>query len=1523
MKNNIHSIFFVVLALFAPALHAADFTNSDGITIRESGDADPYPSRVTVSGVEGAVVSVQVRITGLTHTFPDDVDVFLVSPSGAVAAVFSDAGVNGSVSNVNLLFDDTVPTVIPDASPFTTGTYRPANHPTSPDVLPPEATGGTVGTSLTALAAGVVNGEWKLYVRDDATADQGSITSWTLSIFTASDFTVTNANDSGAGSLRAALALAAAKPGADTITFDPGMNGKTIAPTGPVNGSAFTLANGEVVTVDASALSAGVKLDGGSQNFRFFRVNAGASLTLHGLTLTRGGGADLTALALVEGGAILNGGTLTLTRCTLSGNSASTDSGGGATQGGAISNSSTATLTHCTLSGNSTTHNGGAVYNTGTLALAHCTVSGNSVSIGGGGGISVNSGSITLTNTIVAGNSASNAARADIENFSTLIRVGANIVPFLSGAGTVTGIGTISTTAPNLASLGNYGGPTQTMPPLSTSPAIDAATVLAQPITSDQRGAPIVGAPDIGATEALSGPVNAVVTSNLDAGPGTLRDILAAVPTGSTITFDPAVFTGATATTNTILLNTSDNRSAFTLDKAVTIDATAIPGGVKLDGGSRDFRFFRVNNGASLTLHGLTLAGGGGADFTDFGGAIRNDGTLTLTRCTLSGNRADGIGGGEGAISNRGTATLTHCTLSGNSAFGSGGAILSSTTGTLTLTHCTLSGNVTTSGSGGGICNQSGLTKLTHCTLSGNTATRGAGNGSGVASFDRPNTETVVQNCIISGNTNSSVDFIDGTTNTFRSLGGNLIGTGNTTALAAFTAIGDILNDTPQLAPLADNGGPTQTMALLANSPARNAAAVLAQPITSDQRGLPIAGLPDIGAYEFPNSPPSAQNTAATATTGDQKTITVYASDADGIPPVIVGTPSSGAGLVVNSTDGLNITFTPSANFVGNVVLNYSVSDANGSLASGTVTVSVADNDAPEISGTFSPRMVFAGTMPDYRAQAVKSDNVGTPTVTQTPLQGTATTVGIVPVTLTATDSAGNTATTTFDVAVRPLAPVHTTHLAKGDRAPQAGSNGLPADAILASFGPPAIADGGSIGFVGKWTSNNGRVRGTGLFLNDRCYALVGGGASVTGTKYVSFSDPVVEGSQFACIAKLSNGGSEIISNFNTVNRRTIARTGEVAADAGDAKFKSFKAVALHGGSSGSIGFLAQLTGGTGTSKVTAANDWGVWVREPFDVLRLVYRDGFDLGNSEKVASFLSFQPGIGSPGQGRGWLSRSGSGVGIGVVLSLNTLTDKSKAIVLGRDGGTTYLARTGVVGTNFAPALAGASFATFRYPAMNDALANTFYATMKVGAGGVTKADAGGIFTSSADFSSSLAPYALLARIGKPAGVNDANFSTLSDPVISADGGIAFTATLKGGTAKGLLTKTLWWKPSGEPLELLAQGGTATVGDIAAAQWKSFTSLAITDRGPLFSATLVPGKGGVTAKTASGIWACDFTGTPRALFRTGDLINGKKLAKFTLLKVTVGSAGVTRSFNNTAQVVWLANFTDKSSAIIVTEVP
>lgn len=147
-----------------------------------------------------------------------------------------------------------------------------------------------------------------------------------------------------------------------------------------------------------------------------------------------------------------------------------------------------------------------------------------------------------------------------------------------------------------------------------------------------------------------------------------------------------------------------------------------------------------------------------------------------------------------------------------------------------------------------------------------------------------------------------------------------------------------------------------------------------------------------------------------------------------------------------------------------------------------------------------------------------------------------------------------------------------------------------------------------------------------------------------------------------------------------------------------------------------------------------------------------------------------------------------------------------------------------------------------------------------------------------------------------------------------------------------KGLATTTLWWKTSSGPLQLLAQGGPRPAGQPIPglpieAQWKTFPSLAVAaGRGPIFTATMLVGKGGVTAATANGVWATDYAGATRLLFQTGipnAILPGKTLKSFTLLNATVGSLGVTRSFSDTAELVWLATFTDRTTAIVTTEVP
>jgi hypothetical protein len=347
-----------------------------------------------------------------------------------------------------------------------------------------------------------------------------------------STFTVLNNLDSGAGSLRAAIA-AANPAGGDTIDFAPGLAGQTI-----------TLTSGELL-LDRSLTINGPGADqlavSGNNASGVFFITAG-TVALSGLTIT-GGHAS-------SGGGIQvgQGNTVTIQDCTIANNSADFSGGGLRNDGGTVTvidstisgntapfsggisnNNGSLTLTNTTVSGNSATGTGLFVPTAGGLAnytfnigvdapvtLTNCTFSGNttadaasaddlaSVQQGGGG-----AATISLVNTILAGSAATTQANAVTVGGGMIISLGHNLSS--DGSGNLTAAGDLPSTDPLLAPLGNYGGPTLTNALLSGSPAIDAGDNSVAPAT-DQRGlARIVnGIIDIGAFEfrgfTISGP---------------------------------------------------------------------------------------------------------------------------------------------------------------------------------------------------------------------------------------------------------------------------------------------------------------------------------------------------------------------------------------------------------------------------------------------------------------------------------------------------------------------------------------------------------------------------------------------------------------------------------------------------------------------------------------------------------------------------------------------------------------------------------------------------------------------------------------------------------------------------------------------------------------------------------------------------------------------------------------------------------------------------------------------------------
>jgi|GEM_PF-2219850 len=377
------------------------------------------------------------------------------------------------------------------------------------------------------------------------------------------------------------------------------------------------------------------------------------------------------------------------------------------------------------------------------------------------------------------------------------------------------------------------------------------------------------------------------VTSLADDSSGsTLRDAVDQADADGTtdvINFAPGLSGTITLTQGYLDLSGTD----ITLDGA---------GAISISGGGMG-SILRVENGTSATVSNLTLTGGSAF----LGGAIDNTGTLSIDHCVLSGNTAAGALGG--AIFNSGTLSVLDTTLSGNSST-FGGAVYASS-GSLTISGCTFTANTATGGGNGGALydNFDDLT-ITNSTFAGNSTDGEGGaiyvtNGNVTLTNDTIATNTAaidgggvhvepgfanvsLYNTIVAGNLLSDgVTPSDITGTLDQSLGSmqaassfNLIGAGGAGGLADGAAGNHVNVASAGLGALANNGGPTQTMALLAGSPAidagSNALAMDAggNALTTDQRDTGFArvnnGTVDIGAFE--SAPPVVVVTVVTPT---------------------------------------------------------------------------------------------------------------------------------------------------------------------------------------------------------------------------------------------------------------------------------------------------------------------------------------------------------------------------------------------------------------------------------------------------------------------------------------------------------------------------------------------------------------------------------------------------------------------------------------------------------------------------------
>lgn len=156
--------------------------NTDPITIPSSGAGTPYPSSITVSGYDPAITDVNVQLAGLSHTWPDDIDILLVGPEGENLVIMSDAGGSADLVNVDLIFDDAAPGPLPDSTQIISGTYQPTDYEPGDAFDPPAPTPSTA-TTLATFNGTNPNGDWHLYIMDDTGSDLGQLAGgWCLQI---------------------------------------------------------------------------------------------------------------------------------------------------------------------------------------------------------------------------------------------------------------------------------------------------------------------------------------------------------------------------------------------------------------------------------------------------------------------------------------------------------------------------------------------------------------------------------------------------------------------------------------------------------------------------------------------------------------------------------------------------------------------------------------------------------------------------------------------------------------------------------------------------------------------------------------------------------------------------------------------------------------------------------------------------------------------------------------------------------------------------------------------------------------------------------------------------------------------------------------------------------------------------------------------------------------------------------------------------------------------------------------------
>jgi CSLREA domain-containing protein len=361
--------------------------------------------------------------------------------------------------------------------------------------------------------------------------------------------------------------------------------------------------------------------------------------------------------------------------------------------------------------------------------------------------------------------------------------------------------------------------------------------------------------------------INFVVTKTADTNDGvcdadcSLREAIIAAnanPGADVITLPAGNYVLTIAGANEDACATGD----LDITDSVTINGAGAASTIVDAGGIVD-RVFHILGG-TVAFNDITIRNGLPPSGDNGAGIFNASGNLTLTRCVISGNTTSGGGNGAGIFMD-GFTLIDTTTIQGNNTGGGGnGGGVYDNSGAVTIQSSTIAGNsVLSNGDGGGIYNNANGMILTNCTIAQNSAFDGGGifnNGVIVNAIN----VTIADNS--ASNTGGGI-FNNGTVAITSSIVANNVAiTGGGQCQGVVTDSGtnlqfpatdcgaSIPSADPLLVPLGNNGGPTQTEALQAGSPAIDAGTEICPPTPpTDQRGItrPQGVACDIGAFEL------------------------------------------------------------------------------------------------------------------------------------------------------------------------------------------------------------------------------------------------------------------------------------------------------------------------------------------------------------------------------------------------------------------------------------------------------------------------------------------------------------------------------------------------------------------------------------------------------------------------------------------------------------------------------------------------